>query len=83
MNQSDSEHLTDTLKQLTERIDHNPEDAESLIERGKTAWRLGKVREAMNDYIRAAAIAPDSAAPGLLEQARNIMQFRHTDLLNP
>ncbi len=54
-----------------------------LIERGKLNWRRGEVRAAMNDYYAADRLEPDSTAAVLIENARAIMQFRCTDLLNP
>ena len=60
-----------------------PEDDSLYFERGKLYWRLGERSKATGDYLRAAALNPDSPAAVALEHAGDIEEFFNPDLLNP
>lgn len=57
--------------------------AQEYFLRGKTYWRLGRHREAMNDYHASADMDPEGPASKALEQAYAVMSFFNPDLLNP
>ena len=44
---------------------------------------LGRRREAINDYYKAAELDPDGPARQALEHISGIMQFYNKDLYNP
>lgn len=50
---------------------------------GRIAWKRGRKTDAISFYEKAAASDPKSEAAVALEQAREIMNFFHTDLYNP
>jgi len=48
------------------------------------AWRKkGNWQMAINNYLEATRMNPDSPAAGALEIANNILSFYHKDLYNP
>ena len=49
------------IQRLTERIEENPRDAESLHLRGLLYGQLGEHRRAAEDYGRVIALDPDDA----------------------
>lgn len=61
----------------------NPENEEAYILRGKTHWALGHRAKAINDYLKAVAINPDSRARQALEHINAILDFYNKDLYNP
>ncbi len=71
------------LRSLSDRIAHNEEDEEALIERGRLYWALGKRSEAINDYLAARRINPDGKAGELLKATYEILNFYNKDLYNP
>ncbi|MDE7442802.1 MAG: tetratricopeptide repeat protein [Muribaculaceae bacterium] len=58
-------------------------NADDYFMRGKLYWRLGKRREAINDYHASVALDPDGPAAKALQQANAVMAFFNLDLLNP
>lgn len=56
---------------------------ELLFARGKIYWRLGKRADAMNDYMAALRLNPNSKARMALEQAQAVEGFYNKDLYNP
>lgn len=84
INVSDPQNLIEnSIKELTKKIESNPDDAVALFERGKLFWRLGRRSAAMTDYNAAIAIDPNSPAATALEQAQAIDDFYNHDLYNP
>lgn len=57
--------------------------ADGYFLRGKIYWRLGRRREAINDYHASVALEPEGPAAKALEQANAVMAFFNPDLLNP
>ena len=68
---------------LTDYISSHPEDDEALTARGIKHWGAGKRSLAINDYLSAIAINPDSRAKQALEAANSILNYRNKDLYNP
>lgn len=68
---------------LNNHINRYPEDEEAYTLRGRIYWSINRRREAVNDYLKALKINPDSRARILLEYANSIMEFYNKDLLNP
>ena len=53
------------------------------LERARLNWKLGRRREAINDYYKAAELDRDGPARQALEHISGIMQFYNKDLYNP
>lgn len=64
-------------------IERYPEDDEALTIRGMKHWGLNHRKEAINDYLTAIRINPDSRAKTALEFANSVLDFYNKDLLNP
>lgn len=50
---------------------------------GNDLRRQGRLPEAMNQYLEAVALDPDSPAREALQLLEDIMQYRCNDLYNP
>lgn len=76
----------EAIKLITEFIEANP-DLPSLDEaytmRGMKYWGMQKRKEAINDYLTAIKINPDSKARHALKATNDIMDYYNTDLYNP
>lgn len=68
---------------LTEYITLHPDDDEALTARGMKHWGAGKRSLALNDYLAAIAINPNSTAQHALRAASDILDYRNKDLYNP
>lgn len=68
---------------LTKYIAEHPEDDEALTCRGMKHWGAGKRSLALNDYLAAIEINPDSRAREALRAATEILDYRNKDLYNP
>lgn len=68
---------------LTEFINLNPANDEALTLRGMKHWGAGKRSLAINDYLAAIAINPDSKATEALRATNEILDYRNKDLYNP
>lgn len=64
-------------------IAREPDNEEAFTLRGMKYWALGKRSQAINDYLKAIAINPDSKAKMALQSANAILDFYNKDLLNP
>lgn len=74
------EEAITALQQLLER---DPGNDTALTLRGRIYWNLGKRSLAINDYLQAIKINPESNARLLLQHANSILDFYNKDLLNP
>ena len=74
------EEAIEALNRFMERI---PGNDEALTLRGQKHWLLNHRRNAINDYLAAIEINPDSRAKMLLQYANTILDFYSKDLLNP
>lgn len=68
---------------FTEYISLHPDDDEALTARGMRHWGAGKRSLALNDYLAALAINPNSPAQHALRAASDILDYRNKDLYNP
>lgn len=75
--------LDGAIVELNKIIDADNYNSDAYFERGKLNWRLGRRREAINDYSRAAELNPKSAASEALRHTMDIMSFFNPDLYNP
>ncbi|MCM1093316.1 MAG: tetratricopeptide repeat protein [Lachnospiraceae bacterium] len=75
--------LEGAIVELDKIIEGDSGDADAYFERGKLYWRLGRHREAINDYNRAVSLNSSSPAAEALRQSMEIMAFYNRDLYNP
>ena len=73
----------EAIKALSEYITTHPDDDEALTLRGLKYWNLNQRKEAINDYLAALKINPESRAKMALQFANSILDFYNKDLLNP
>lgn len=73
----------EAIKILDGYIARNPEEEEAYIIRGMKHWGAGNRSEAINDYLSAIRINPDSRARMALQAANEILDYRNKDLYNP
>lgn len=73
----------ESIEILTAYISTHPKDDEALTARGMKHWGAGKRSLALNDYLAAIAINPESRARLALKAASDILDYRNTDLYNP
>lgn len=73
----------DAIPLLNGFLEKNPCNDEALTARGMCHWALSQRSDAIKDYLAAININPHSKAKEALEAATAILDFRHTDLLNP
>ena len=59
------------------------DNAWALYMLGRIAWKRGLNGEAISYYAKADQLEPGGEAAVALEQARAVMDFFNTDLLNP
>lgn len=73
----------DAVKALDTYIAAHPEDEEALTLRGMRHWGANRRSLAINDYLAAIRINPESRAKEALKVANEILDYRNTDLYNP
>lgn len=73
----------EAIKLLSEFIANNPDNDEALTLRGMKQWGLGKRSEAINDYLEAIRINPESKARLALKATNEILDYYNKDLYNP
>lgn len=73
----------EAIAMLTEYIGKHPADDEALTMRGMRYWGAAKRSLAINDYLEAVRINPQSKAAQALKAANEILDFRNNDLFNP
>lgn len=73
----------DAIQILSDYISTHPEEDEPLILRGMKYWGAGKRSLALNDYLAAIAINPQSRANQALRATQDILDYRNKDLYNP
>ena len=74
---------SEAILSLTQYISFHPDDDEALTIRGLRYWSLNKRKEAINDYLAAIKINPESRAKMALRFAYSILDYYNKDLLNP
>ena len=76
----------EAVKALTEYIEANPDSKELdevLTMRGMKYWGMQKRSAAINDYLAAIRINPESKAVEALKAANEILDYYNKDLYNP
>lgn len=73
----------EAVEKLTQYINLHPQEDEPLTLRGMKYWGAGKRSLAINDYLAAITINPESRARQALNAAREILDYRNKDLYNP
>lgn len=68
---------------LTEYISSHPENDEAYTLRGMRHWGASKRSLAINDFLAAIRINPESRAQEALKAANEILDYRNKDLYNP
>ncbi len=69
---------------LTNEIEKSPDGVENYMERGMWYYRRDRWGEALNDFNRVLAReAEHKAATEMAQMARQILEFRYTDIYNP
>lgn len=76
----------EAVKTLTDFIDRNegaPGLDEAYTMRGMKYWGLQKRSQAINDYLAASRLNPESKAVQALKAANDILDYYNKDLYNP
>lgn len=73
----------EAIAKLTEYITLHPESDEALTMRGMRFWGMSKRSDAINDYLAALRINPESRAAHALRAANEILDYYNKDLYNP
>lgn len=73
----------EAIKILSDYIAANPQDDEALTMRGMKYWGAGQRALALNDYLEAIRINPESRARMALQASEEILDYRNKDLYNP
>lgn len=68
---------------LAEYIEDNPADDEALYMRGVCNFSLGRRADAINDYLAALRLNPQSKAGMALKTTYEILNYYNKDLYNP
>lgn len=68
---------------ITDYLKTHPTDDEALTLRGMKHWSLGDRSNAINDYLAALRINPDSKAKLAMKATYDILDFYNKDLFNP
>lgn len=73
----------DAIALLDSYIASNPDDDEALTLRGMKHWSCGHRAEAINDYLAAIKINPESKAKMAMQATYDILDYYNKDLYNP
>lgn len=73
----------ETVEAVTAYLAGHPDDDEALTLRGMRYWSLGNRSAAINDYLAAIRINPDSNAKMLMKSTYDILDYYNKDLYNP
>ncbi len=73
----------EAIRLLDEFIAANPDNDEAYLLRGMKHWGLQHRAAAINDYLAAIRLNPESKAKEALRAANEILDYRNTDLINP
>lgn len=73
----------EAVAKLSEIITANPGDDEALTARGMRHWGAGKRSLAINDFLAAVKVNPNSPAKEAIKATAEILDYRNKDLYNP
>ncbi|MCM1378202.1 MAG: hypothetical protein NC097_07090 [Clostridium sp.] len=71
------------ISRLDEYIKEKPTDDEALTMRGMKHWSCGHRAEAINDYLAAIKLNPNSKAKMAIKASYEILNYYNKDLYNP
>ena len=74
---------SEAVEVLSTYIKDHPDDDEALTLRGMKYWGMDKRSAAINDYLLAIKINPESRAVQALKAANEILDYYNKDLYNP
>lgn len=74
---------SEAVEVLSAYIKEHPEDDEALTLRGMKYWGMEKRSAAINDYLLAIKLNPESKAVQALKAANEILDYYNKDLYNP
>lgn len=74
---------SEAIPLLDELIKDEPRNDEAYLERGLLHWSCGHRANAINDYLAAIEINPESKARLALKTANEILDYYNKDLYNP
>lgn len=78
----EANHIGNAIDKLNEMIRLFPKNDELLYMRGNAKRKNGEWSEAINDYLAAVAVNPESPAQQAAEMLGDILEFRNKDLYN-
>lgn len=73
----------EAIEALDKLLGEDPDNEEAYILRGQKHWNLNHRKDAINDYLSAIQLNPESRAKMLLQYSNSILDFYSKDLLNP
>lgn len=73
----------EAIRLLDLYIHQYPEEDEAWYLRGKAYYKLGNTRLALNNYLQAIELNPQSPAKETYQMAIQILNFYNKDLYNP
>lgn len=71
------------LQLLSQFIEEHPQSDEALTARGMQYWSMGDRAQAINDYLAAIKLNPESKAKMALKATNDILDYYNKDLYNP
>lgn len=71
------------VEQLNRYIAEHPGSDEALTMRGMKYWAMSRRSEAINDYLAAIRLNPQSRAVQALKATNEILDYYNKDLYNP
>ena len=71
------------IEKLTAYISLHPDSDEALTVRGMKYWGAGQRSLAINDYLAAIRLNPESRARLALQATNDILDYYNKDLYNP
>ena len=74
---------TEAVEVLSAYINDHPDDDEALTLRGMKYWGMDRRSAAINDYLLAIKLNPESRAVQALKAANEILDYYNKDLYNP
>ena len=77
------QEAVETLTNFIEANPDHPELDEALTLRGMKYWGMQKRSLAINDYLAAIRLNPESKAVQALKATNDILDYYNTDLYNP
>lgn len=77
-----SNQVEKAIELIKRQLDNQPDADELWYLLGKSHYKLGHTREALNSYLRAIELNPDSPAKGAYDMAIRVLDFYNKDMYN-